>query len=133
MLCCMRTVSEKGRLRETKVFASLSHGSVHLMSQLLISLVLRKIKLCTSSISFYSFHHSGKGQKLTVEASMTARQTILAAIITMDVELGKAIHALKLLEAIKRHLGCASDELQKLGFFFLVEAADCAPKPLNLG
>ena len=63
---------------------------------------------------------------------MTARQTILAAIITVNVELGKAIHALKLLEAIERNLGSSSDELQELGFLFLVEAADSAPEPLDL-
>jgi hypothetical protein len=63
---------------------------------------------------------------------MTARQTVLAAIITMNVKLGKAIHTLKLLEAIKRHFGSSSNKLQKLGFFFFVEAADCAPEPLDL-
>jgi hypothetical protein len=42
---------DKDRLGETKVFASLSHGSVHLMSQLLISLVFRKIQFCTSALA----------------------------------------------------------------------------------
>jgi hypothetical protein len=63
---------------------------------------------------------------------MTARQTVLAAIITMNVELGKAIHTLKLLEAVEWNLRSSGDELQKLGLFFLVEAADCTPEPLDL-
>ena len=50
----------------------------------------------------------------------------------MDVELGKAIHALKLLEAVEWDLGSTGDELQKLGLLFLVEAADCTPEPLDL-
>jgi hypothetical protein len=71
-------------------------------------------------------------KKLTIEASVTTRQTILAAEITMNVELGKAIHALKLLEAVEWNLGSAGDELQKLGLFFLVEAANSTPEPLDL-
>ena len=63
---------------------------------------------------------------------MTARQTVLAAIITMDVELGKAVHTLKLLEAVEWDLGGTGDELQQLGLLFLVEAADSAPEPLDL-
>lgn len=63
---------------------------------------------------------------------MTARQTILATIITVNVELGEAIHTLKLLEAVEWDLGSTGDELQQLGLLFLVEAADSAPEPLNL-
>jgi hypothetical protein len=63
---------------------------------------------------------------------VTARQTILAAIVTVNVELGKAVHTLKLLEAVEWDLGSAGDELQKLGLFFLVEAADSTPEPLDL-
>jgi len=122
----------EGPLGEAKVFASLSHCSVHLMSQLLISLVFGKIKLCDSLLALIHFI-SQTWTKLTVKASMTARQTILAAIITVNVELGEAIHALELLEAVERNLGSSSDELQKLSFLFLVEAADSAPEPLDLG
>lgn len=132
MFCCVACGHIKGRLRKTKVFASLSHGSVHLMSQLLISLILGKIKFCDSLLALIP-SISQIWTKLTVEAGMTTRQTILAAIITMNVKLGKAIHALEFLEAIERHLGSASDELQKLGFLFLVEAAYRAPEPLDLG
>jgi hypothetical protein len=35
---------------------------------------------------------------------MTARQTVLATIITVDVELGEAVHTLKFLEAVKWNL-----------------------------
>lgn len=63
---------------------------------------------------------------------MTARQTVLAAVITMNVEFGEAIHTLELLEAVEWNLGGTSDELQQLGLLFLVEAADSAPEPLNL-
>jgi hypothetical protein len=63
---------------------------------------------------------------------VTARQTILAAIITVNVELGKAVHTLKLFEAVEWDLGGSGDELQELGLFFLVEAADSTPEPLDL-
>jgi hypothetical protein len=82
------------------------------MSQSLIRLILWQIKL--------------------VEASVTARQTILVTIIAMNVEFGKAIHAFKLLETIEGYFTGSSDELKKLGLFFLVKAADGAPEPLDL-
>ena len=63
---------------------------------------------------------------------MTARQTVLATIITMNVEFGEPIHTLKLLEAVERDLGGTGNELQELGLLFLVEAANCAPEPLDL-
>jgi hypothetical protein len=50
----------------------------------------------------------------------------------MNVEPCKAIHALKLLEPVERHLGRARDELQEFGSLFLVKGADCAPEPDDL-
>jgi len=63
---------------------------------------------------------------------MTAGQPVLRTEITMNVEPAKAIHAFELLEPIKRHFARAGHKLQQLGFFLLVEAADCAPEPLHL-
>lgn len=63
---------------------------------------------------------------------MRARKTVLAAIVTMNIEPADTVHALQLLEAVERHLGCARDELKKLGEFLLVEGPDSAPEPLNL-
>lgn len=63
---------------------------------------------------------------------MRARKAILAAIVTMNVESADTIHALQFLEAVQRHLGCARDELEKLGEFLLVEGPDSAPEPLDL-
>lgn len=39
-------------LGESEVFASLGHSSVHLVSQLLIGLVFRKIELCDYYLAF---------------------------------------------------------------------------------
>ena len=50
----------------------------------------------------------------------------------MNVEFGEPIHTLKLLEAVERDLGGTGNELQELGLLFLVEAANCAPEPLDL-
>lgn len=50
----------------------------------------------------------------------------------MDIEPCKSVHAFKLFEAIQRDLGCAGDELEELGAFFLVEGAYGAPEPLDL-
>lgn len=51
----------------------------------------------------------------------------------MDVESAETIHSLELAKAVERYFGCTSDKLQELGSLFLVEGADGAPKPLNLG
>lgn len=48
---------------------------------------------------------------LTIEASMRARQSVLVAVIAVDIESTKAIHTLKLAKAIKRHLTGTCDEL----------------------
>lgn len=43
---------------------------------------------------------------------MRAGKPILVAVITVDIELAKAIHALKFFEPVKRNLARTSDELQ---------------------
>lgn len=63
---------------------------------------------------------------------MRTRKTILAAIVTMNVESADTIHALQFLEAVQGYLGCARDELKKLCEFLLVEGPDSAPEPLDL-
>lgn len=63
---------------------------------------------------------------------MAAGQTILAAVVAMNVEFGEAIHALKLLEAVQRNLASTGNKLEKLGLLFLVEAANGTPEPLDL-
>jgi len=63
---------------------------------------------------------------------MARWQTILTAVIAVDVELGEAVHALKLLETIERHLTSTGNELKQLGLLFLLERSDSAPEPLDL-
>jgi len=58
---------------------------------------------------------------LTIEACMRARQSVLVAIIPMNIEPAETVHTLKLAETVKRHFGCTGHELQKLGTFFLIE------------
>lgn len=58
---------------------------------------------------------------LTIEASMRARQSVLIAVIPVDIESAKAIHAFKLAKTIERHFTGSCNELQKLGPFFLVK------------
>ena len=57
----------EGPLGEAKVFASLSHGSVHLMSQLLIRLIFGKIKLCNSLLAFVLHSSLKPGQNLRLK------------------------------------------------------------------
>ena len=63
---------------------------------------------------------------------MRARQSVLIAVISVDVESAKAIHTLKLAKAVERHFACTCNKLQELGSFLLVKRSDCAPEPLNL-
>ena len=58
---------------------------------------------------------------LTIETSMRTGKPILIAVIAMDVETTEAIHPFKLAKAIERYLASSSDELKKLGSFFLVK------------
>jgi hypothetical protein len=50
----------------------------------------------------------------------------------MDIEPTKAIHALQLPKAIKRHLTRTRNELQQLSALLLIEGSDGAPEPLDL-
>ena len=63
---------------------------------------------------------------------MTARKALLAAIVSVDIELGEAIHALELLETIEWDFAGSRGELEKFGTLFLVKGADCSPEPLDL-
>ena len=89
-------------LSEAKVLISSRYSGVKLLAKLLIALILRKIEL--------------------VEARVAGRQLVLARIVAVNVELGEAIHALQLLEAIQRDLARAGDELQKFSALFFIEA-----------
>ncbi|KAI6853393.1 hypothetical protein KC350_g76 [Hortaea werneckii] len=100
------------RADKPEILIACCDGGVQLLPQVLVALVLWQIKL--------------------VEAGVTRRQLLLAAVVTVDVEPGNAVHAFKLLETIQWHLAGTSDELQELGLFFLVKAADCTPEPLDL-
>jgi hypothetical protein len=99
-------------LREAKVLTTCRDSRVESFPEILIAVILRQIKL--------------------IEAGVTARQTILVAVVAVNVESTKAVHALQLFEAIEWHLRCASDKLEKLCSLFLVERANSAPEPLNL-
>lgn len=48
---------------------------------------------------------------LTIEASMRARQPVLIAVVSMDVESAKAIHTLKLAKSVERHFAGTGNEL----------------------
>src|SRR5690242_9059907 len=64
---------------------------------------------------------------------MAGWQAILAAIVSMDIELGEPVHALELFEAVQWHLTRSCDELKQLGLLFLLESTHGTPEPLNLG
>ena len=70
--------------------------------------------------------------RLTVEASMGAGETLLVAVVPVYVESADAVHALKFLEAVERHFGSSCHELEELRPLFLVEGTDCSPEPLDL-
>lgn len=63
---------------------------------------------------------------------MRAWKPILVAIVTMNVESTKAIHALKLLESVERDFAGAGDKLEQLSSLFLVKGANSTPEPLDL-
>jgi len=75
---------------------------------------------------------SNRKMELTVEAGMTAGQSLLGAKVAMDIESAESVHALEFFEAIEWHLARTRHELEQLGCLFLVEAAHCTPEPLNL-
>jgi hypothetical protein len=75
---------------------------------------------------------TGSSGLLTVEACVRTWKSILIAIITVDVESAEAIHALKLLEPVKRDLAGSSDKLEELGTLLFVVRTNGSPKPLNL-
>ena len=56
-------------------------------------------------------YQSSGANMLTIEASMRARQSVLIAVIAMDVESAKAIHTFKLAEAVERHFAGTRNEL----------------------
>ena len=72
------------------------------------------------------------GLALTIEAGMRARESVFVTVVSMNVELAEAIHALELLEPIEGNLAGSGDKLQKLGSLLLVKGPDGAPEPLNL-
>lgn len=59
-------------------------------------------------------------------------QAVSGAIVTVDLELLNAIHALQSSKALQGNLGCASDELQEFGSVGLVKRAQGPPEPLDL-
>ena len=79
-------------LSETEVLVASRDGSVQLLAEVLVAVELGQIEL--------------------VEASVACGQFVLAGVVTVNVELGKAIHAFQLLEAVERDLAGTGDELQ---------------------
>lgn len=119
------------QLRESEILASCRHGCVDLLSELLVAIILGKVKFCARGQPC-ARQAQGWRQRLTVEASVRAGQAVLVAIVTMDVEATEAVHAFKLTEAVQRHFACARNELQELRSLFLVEGANGTPEPLDL-
>ena len=69
---------------------------------------------------------------LTIKASMRTRQSVLVAVVSMDVEPAEAVHAFEFLETVERNLTSTCDKLQEFGSFFLIKGPDCSPEPLDL-
>jgi hypothetical protein len=63
---------------------------------------------------------------------MRRRQSIGRAIVAVNLEFLRSVHAFQGAEALQGNFRCAGDELKELGTFGLVEAAKGAPEPLNL-
>lgn len=63
---------------------------------------------------------------------MRTGQSLLVAIVAVNIEPTEPVHTLELAEAIKRNLASSRDELKKFSSLFLVERAYSAPEPLDL-
>ena len=63
---------------------------------------------------------------------MSRWQAVSGAIVTVDLELLDAVHALQSSETLKGNLGRASDKLQEVGPLSLIERSQCTPEPLDL-
>lgn len=98
-------------LCEAEVFAPGCHGGVDLLPESFVTVVFWKIQFCTEVFSSTFTSHRRRIVELTIETSMRTRQPILIAVVAMDVEFTKAVHALELAEAIERHLTRTSNEL----------------------
>jgi hypothetical protein len=55
---------------------------------------------------------------------MRAGQSILIAVILVDVELGNAVHAFKVGKPVEWCFACSGHKLQKLGTFLARESSD---------
>ena len=63
---------------------------------------------------------------------MRRGQAVSGAVVTVNLELLDAVHALQSGEALQGHLGRARDKLQEFGPVGLVEGAQGTPEPLDL-
>lgn len=63
---------------------------------------------------------------------MGRRQSIGGPIVSVNLELLRAVHPLEGGEALQRNLAGPRHELNQLGPFCLVEGSEGAPEPLNL-
>ncbi len=88
------------------------NGLEQVSPQLVVRLVGRQIKL--------------------IEARVSRRQTVSRAIVTMNLEFLRPVHALECGEALQRHLRASRDELHELGLVSLIERPQSAPEPDNL-
>jgi hypothetical protein len=66
----------------------------------------------------------GRRTLRTVEAGMRAGQSILIAVILVDVELGDAVHAFKVGKPVEWCFACSGHKLQELGTFLARESGD---------
>jgi hypothetical protein len=71
---------------------------------------------------------TGTGISRTVKAGMRAGQSILIAVILMDIELGDAVHAFKIGEPVEWCFACSRHKLQELGTFLARKSGDGAGK-----
>lgn len=68
----------------------------------------------------------------TVKAGMRAGQSILIAVILVDVELGDAVHAFKVGKPVEWCFACSGHKLQELGTFLARESGDGTEKEISI-
>lgn len=64
--------------------------------------------------------------------SMSRWQTVSGAIVTVDLELLDAVHALQSSKTLEWNLGCAGDKLEELCPVGLIKRTQSSPEPLDL-
>lgn len=102
-----------------------------MLAESLVTVILWQIKFYVHVSTFCAKKLNMQG-KLTIEACVRARKTVLVTVVPVDIEATDAVHTFEVLEAIEGHFASTSHELKELGTLFLVEGTHSSPEPLNL-